>query len=116
MGIFSRLQNMRHFQTRHLAFLQTYEDFDLVVLIGLHQSQGQQITMKQIGAFGIGSTATLQRRVARLKRLGIIIPKPLESDRRNVTLELSAKVQRIFLRYESLLLSEGAAALEALSE
>jgi DNA-binding MarR family transcriptional regulator len=103
MGIFARLQQLRQFEKRHLSFLHTFEDFDLLVLIGLHQGQGHPITMKRITAFDIGSVATLQRRLARLKRLGVIIPKPLEADKRNVTLELNPRVTRIFQRYEKLL-------------
>lgn len=107
MGIFARLQDLRRFERRYLPFLLTFEDYDLTVAIGAHQVRGSPVTMKQIIAFDIGAVATLQRRVARLKRLGIIVSKPLESDRRNVTLELSARTLRVFQRYSALLSAQG---------
>lgn len=103
MEIFARLRRMRQFERRHLPFLDSFEDLDLVLLIGQHQAQGQPITMKGITTFGIGAPATLQRRVARLKRLAVVEATPLKIDRRNVTLELSSRYIHIFQRYEKLL-------------
>lgn len=106
MEVFARLRRMRQFEKRHMPFLESFEDLDLVLLIGQHQMHGQPITMKRIASFGIGAPATLQRRVARLKRLGVIEPTPLALDKRNVTLELNSRIQRVFQRYERLLAAD----------
>ena len=100
MGIFEHLRQLRQFERRHMPFLHTMEDLDLVLLIGHHQTLGELATMKRIMASEIGAAATLQRRVARLKQLGVVISKPQETDRRNMTLELSVPTLRIFQRLE----------------
>jgi DNA-binding HxlR family transcriptional regulator len=56
-------------------------------------------------SFEIGSVATLERRLARLKRLGIVVQARSDVDKRNVELKLSPRVNRIFQRYSALIAS-----------
>ena len=110
MGIFAHLRKLRAFEQRHLAFLLTLEDFDVVHAIGMHQEGGALLTLKHMLAYDIGSVATLQRRLARLKRLGVVLESRSAHDRRNVHLELSPRTLRTFQRYSALL---GAAASDS---
>lgn len=75
----------------------------MVSLIGLHQERGVSLTLKQMLSFDIGSVATLERRLARLKRLGIVLQTRSNVDKRNVELKLSPKINRIFQRYSALI-------------
>ena len=103
MQIFEYLHQLRTFERRHLPFVHTIEDLDMVSLIGLHQERGVPLTLKQMLSFDIGSVATLERRLARLKRLGIVLQARSDADKRNVELKLSPRVNRIFQRYSALI-------------
>jgi DNA-binding MarR family transcriptional regulator len=105
MHVFEYLQQMRAFERRHLPFVRTMEDLNILYLIGLHQERGTPLTLKQILSFGIGSAATLERRLARLKRLGVVVQARSQIDRRNVELKLSPKISRVFQRYATLIVS-----------
>jgi len=105
MQIFEYLHQLRTFERRHLPFVRTLEDLDMVSLIGLHQERGISLTLKQMLSFDIGSVATLERRLARLKRLGIVVQMRSDVDKRNVELKLSPRINRVFQRYSALIAS-----------
>jgi len=105
MQIFEYLNQLRAFERRHFPFVDTIEDLDIINLVGLHQERGVALTLKQILSFNIGSVATLERRLARLKRLGVIVQTRSHTDKRNVELKLSPKVNRLFQRYSALVQS-----------
>jgi DNA-binding transcriptional ArsR family regulator len=100
---FERLRQLRDFERRNLGFLKTCEDHDLVYEIGWHQAQGKPLTVKQIFLLGLGSVPTVQRRLARLRRLGIITQQRCEHDRRSVEVSLAPKVLKGFAQYNELL-------------
>ena len=105
MHVFEYLHQLRTFERRHLPFIRTLEDMNMVFLIGLHQERGIPLTLKHMLSFDIGSAATLERRLARMKRLGIVTQSRSELDRRNVELKLSPKTWRIFQRYATMIAS-----------
>jgi hypothetical protein len=105
MHVFEYLQQLRTFERKHLPFVRTMEDLNMLYLIGLHQERGMPMTLKHMLSFGIGSAATLERRLARMKRLGVVTQSRSESDRRNVELKLGPKTWRIFQRYATLITS-----------
>lgn len=99
MRIFERLRARTAFERQHLNHLRTLEDHALVHEIGYCQAQGKPLTLKQIFLLDAGSVATVQRRLRRLKQLGVIQQRRSAVDRRAVELTLSPKYQRIFARY-----------------
>jgi hypothetical protein len=103
MHVFEYLHQLRTFERRHLPFIRTLEDMNMVFLIGLHQERGIPLTLKHMLSFDIGSAATLERRLARMKRLGIVTQARSELDRRNVELKLSPKSWRLFQRYGTMI-------------
>ena len=103
MQTFSHLSKIRAFERTHLTFLATIEDFDIVRVIGLHQELNEPLLLKQLYLEGIGSIATVTRRLSRLRVHGHVIAKPHGEDRRAVALALSSQVQGIYLRYGKLL-------------
>jgi DNA-binding MarR family transcriptional regulator len=103
MQVFAQLRALAEFPRRNLAFLETLEDHDLVSAIGHYQVLGVPITLKQLLMQGIGSVATVQRRLQRLKRLGVIVQRRSETDRRAVELTLSPACMKAFAKYAPLL-------------
>ena len=86
-------------------FVETLEDMDIVHVIGEHQAQGVPLTLKQIRAFGIGASATVERRLARLKGLGVVVQSQSKLDKRTNELTLSPRTMRIFQRYADMIAS-----------
>jgi hypothetical protein len=94
---------LRDFEKKYLPFLTTQEDLDLVWEIGFHQASEKRMTPKLLALLQIGAAATVQRRLARLKRLGVVRNRRLPSDRRIVELTLHPEVLRILRQYGQLL-------------
>jgi len=103
MSVFAKLRALRVFEKRHLDFLQTLEDFDLVREIGYHQERGDPLTMKALYLLDLASVATVQRRLRRLRQFGAVQQIRSESDGRALELCLTPKVQKTFARYAELL-------------
>jgi len=103
MRQFEKLRALRAFRKEHADFLGTQEDRHLVAEIGYHQAKGKPLTLKQLHLLDIGSIATVQRRMRKLKSLGLVKQRQAASDRRSVELTLSAKCIRIFAQYDSLM-------------
>src|SRR4029077_19470732 len=106
MRLFERLRALRTFEKQHLEFLSSVEDHQLIVEIGYHQAKGKPLTLKQLFLLDVGSVATVQRRLRRLKGLGLLQQRRAASDRRAVELTLTPKCLRIFAKYNSLMISK----------
>jgi len=103
MRIFERLRALRAFEKRSLPFLKSLEDFDLVVEIGYHQERGETLTLKQLYLLGIGSIATVQRRLSVLKEMGVVLLKRSKEDARSFELTLSPKICKTYRQHGALL-------------
>lgn len=103
MGLFAKLRELRAFEKRHLPFIGTLEDFDLLREIGFHQEAGTPLTMKQLYLLDLASVATVQRRLRRLRQLGAIQAVRSEGDGRAVQLRLTPRALRAFQKYCELL-------------
>jgi hypothetical protein len=103
MRIFARMGLLAEFRERQMPFLETLEDEGIVRQIGLHQVLGAPLTLKQLLMLGFGSAATVQRRLQRLKRAGIVLESRSGDDRRLIELTLSPGCMKTFGKYEALL-------------
>jgi DNA-binding MarR family transcriptional regulator len=103
MSTFGKLHELRAFQRRQLPLLRSIEDFDVLVEIGYHEDLGSPLTLKRLFLQKIGSIATVQRRLSRLKRLGVVMQTRSARDRRNLELTLSPEVRRLYRRIGKLL-------------
>ena len=92
---FHSLKGASDFRRHHMSFLQTLEDMDLVREIGLYQARGHPMTLKLLFTKGIASVATVQRRLERLRRLGVVEQCKSDSDKRVVHLTLSPSVLKL---------------------
>lgn len=98
MKTFKALKALNEYRRRHLPFLRTIEDLELVREIGLHQAAGRPLTLKTLFLQGIGSAATIQRRLGRLKRLGVVQQARAEHDKRILELTVSPEVWKVYQR------------------
>jgi DNA-binding MarR family transcriptional regulator len=103
MNPFNHLRVLRAFTQDHADLLGAQEDRNLIGEIGLHQAKGEPLTLKQLFLLDIGSISTVQRRLRRLKALGLVRHKPSAADRRAVELSLSPKAMRVLARYSDLM-------------
>jgi DNA-binding MarR family transcriptional regulator len=103
MTTFAKLRELRVFQRRQLPSLHSIEDFDVVLEIGYHQDLGHPLTLKRLFLQNVGSIATVQRRLGRLKRLGIVMQTRSARDRRNLELTVSPEIRRLYGRMGKLL-------------
>lgn len=110
MGSFQALSAIRQFEREHLSFAGTIEDLDIVREVGLRQEAGEPLTLSGLLALNLGSVATVQRRLARLRALEVIEQRPLARDRRSFALLLSGKVLKAYERYVVLMAKASRAA------
>lgn len=66
--------------------------------IGFRQFD-KPMALKEALALGIGSVATVQRRLRRLRKLGVVQQQRSRRDARAVELLLSPRVMKVFERY-----------------
>jgi DNA-binding MarR family transcriptional regulator len=99
LKIFKALKTAGDFRRHNLPFLQTLEDLDLIREIGLAQVLGQPLSLKQLLMHGIASVATVQRRLARLKRLGIVERSKADHDKRIAKLTLTPAARKLVERW-----------------
>jgi hypothetical protein len=108
MRVFAKLRSIADYQRRHLPEIRTPEDQELVREIGHHQMLGAPLTLKQAMLLGIGSSATTERRLGRLKRLGLVRGRRSASDARVVELTLSPACMKAYARLEEVFAAEDA--------
>lgn len=87
------------FRKQNLDFIQTLGDLDMVRLIGSRQALGKPLTLKLLVLEGLGSFATVQRRLMRLKRLEIVVSTRSVGDKRTQLLTISPSAIRIYKRF-----------------
>lgn len=100
--VLRRLYELRAFERSHLPFLRTFEERDLLCEIGRRQAEGRPLHLKELPLLGIGSVATMQRRLRRLRRQGAVRQRPRAQDRRTVELVLDPKVLAALAACETL--------------
>src|SRR6185295_5799032 len=96
LRVFRALKLAGDFRRQHMSFIATLEDQDLVREIGIAQATGKPLSLKALFAHGIASVATVQRRLARLRRLGIVEQTRAAHDKRILYLTLSPKARKLF--------------------
>jgi len=103
--LFRRLDQIGDFRRKHLSFIRTLEDLDIIREIGLHQVSGAPITLRSLLMCDVGSPATVQRRLRALKQLRVVEQKQASEDRRMVQLHLSRHVLRLYQRLDRIMLN-----------
>ena len=100
---FTRLQEVRAFAREHLDFLRTTQDYDLVNEIGLRSANGAPLTVNQALRLNLGSVATVQRQIRRLRKIGVIAVERSPVDGRVVNIKLTPKALKALTAYAGVL-------------
>ena len=100
MKVFQHLPEIIRLEHHHLPFIKTLEDRNIAAHIGYHDTLSEEpLTLKLLYLLGVGSFATVQRRLARLVNMGVVVKRRHGEDRRSLTLHLSAAAKRDYRRY-----------------
>lgn len=87
------------------------DDFNVVLEIAYHEELGRPLNLKQLFLLGAAPASTVQRRLRRLKRLGVIEQRRSRDDRRAVEIKLSAKFRKIYGEYGAMMVAGGHASV-----
>ena len=63
MKIFAGLRKLRTLEAKHLPFVRSRVEFDLIIEIGYHEERGKPLTFKQLLALRICSRTTAHRKL-----------------------------------------------------
>ena len=99
MKLFTGLKKIREFERRHLPFLRSIIDLDIVIEIGYAEEQGQPLTLKQLLLLNICSRSTVRRKLATLIEQGIIIRRKHTNDHRSILLIISPSSIKLLGKY-----------------
>jgi hypothetical protein len=105
MKLFTGLKKIREFERRHLPFLKSIVDFDIVIEIGYAQEQEQPLTVKQLFLLSISSRTTVRRKLARLIEQGIVMRRKHAKDHRTSLLIISHSTVNRLSKYGGTLTS-----------
>lgn len=105
MKLFTGLKKIREFERRHLPFLRSIIDLDIVIEIGYAEEQGQPLTLKQLLLLNICSRTTLRRKLATLIEQGIIIRRKHPDDHRAGLLMIAPSGVKLLSKYAGTLTS-----------
>ena len=97
--LFRTLRAVTAFRKKHLPFLRSLEDVELMHEVGYRQEEGRPISVKELHELRLAPVPTLQRRLRRLTQAGALVARRAERDARLVELTISPKVLRIYSRY-----------------
>ena len=95
---------MRAYEKRCFPWMQSIEDRDLIAIIGTHQDENSDgISCKQLYLADIAPVATVQRRVRRLIKLGVLRKQRSSRDARVFYICLSGSAKGAIESYVALL-------------
>ena len=99
MNLFAGLRRMRELERKHLPFMRSLAEFDLIIEIGYHEERGKPLTLKQLLTLGICARTTLRRKLNSLVEQGVVVRTRRENDARNVILGISKTASQRLDRY-----------------
>lgn len=99
MNLFAGLRRMRELERRHLPFVRSLAEFDLIIEIGFHEERGKPLTLKQLLTLGICARTTLCRKLNGLVAQGVVVRTRRENDARAVVLGVSKTAFQRLDRY-----------------
>ena len=103
VSLFDKLRQLRTYAREQLHFLRTVEDYALVYEIAHRQASGHAITMNEALRLDLGSVATLQRQLRRLRQAGVIALDRHDGDRRVTVISCTPRTMKAIAAYAELL-------------
>jgi DNA-binding MarR family transcriptional regulator len=98
--LFENLTKIVTFERSHLRFVQSKEDWNILVAIGHAAEQSAPIGFKQLVLMRVASPSTLTRKLKRLIADNVIRRTAQPTDGRMVTYSLTRSSLEAFRRYE----------------
>ena len=99
MKLFASLRKLREFERVQLTFIRSLIDLDIIIEIGYAQENKQPLTPKPLFLMGLGSVATVRRRLAKLTELGIVHRRANPNDQRSDVLTVSRSGLKLMGQY-----------------
>jgi DNA-binding MarR family transcriptional regulator len=99
MTLFVGLRRMRDLERKHLPFVRSMVEFDLIIEIGYHEERGRPLTLKHLLTLGVCTRTTLRRKLASLVEQGVVVRTRPENDGRAVLLGISKSALQRLERY-----------------
>ena len=103
----------RDFERKHLSFIDSLEDLDLIWAIGYAQHSGRPVGLKELVLADFGAPKTLQRRLDRLGNRGAVIRRQCPGDGRRIEFFLSDETIRLLEAYKSFIVDNGMGSRDA---
>lgn len=97
--LFAELRKLRELERKHLPFVRSLAEFDLIIEIGYHEERGTPLTYKHLLTLGFYGRSTLNRRLNGLMAQGVLSRQRSERDGRAVYLGVSKSALQRLLRY-----------------
>ena len=107
LALFDKLRQLRAYEREHLRFLKTIEDYDLVGEIAYRQASGNPMTLNEALRLDLGSVATVQRQLRRLRQAGVLALERHDGDRRIAVISCTPKTMKVMAAYAELLSTRG---------
>jgi len=90
---------MRDLERKHLPFVRSLAEFDLIIEIGYHAERGSPLTQKHLLALGICTRTTLRRKLNVLIEQGVLERARHDDDGRAVVFQVSRSALQRLDRY-----------------
>jgi DNA-binding MarR family transcriptional regulator len=97
--LFVELRKLRELERKHLPFVRSFAEFDLIIEIGYHEERGTPLTYKHLLTLGFYGRSTLNRRLNGLIAQGVLFRSRSERDGRAVALGVSKHALQRLQRY-----------------
>ena len=99
MNLFAGLRRMRDLERKHLPFVRSLVEFDLIIEIGYHEERGKPLTLKHLLTLGVCARTTLRRKLNSLVEQDVVVRTRHENDARAVVLGISRSALQRLDRY-----------------
>lgn len=97
--LFGKLRQISSARRQVLPFIQSIEDIDIVFAIGAAYDEGAPLGLKQLEMLKLAPPSTLQRRLSRLVRDGVLKKTAQSGDGRRIAYQPTAKTVRACGRF-----------------
>lgn len=97
----------REFERKHLNFIDSLEDLDLIWAIGHAQETGHPVGLKELVLAEYGAPKTLQRRLERLRVRGTVVHRQSGADARRIEFFLSKETMERLEAYKLFIVQNG---------
>lgn len=97
--LFRKLKKIAFARRQVMPFIQSIEDIDIVFVIGAAHEEGRPLGLKQLELLKLAPPSTLQRRLNRLVRAGVLKKLGQSGDGRRIAYQPTVRTARACKRF-----------------